>query len=444
MSVEPSDSRSTTWETLFDHSYALVFLYAMAVALRVFAGLTFSPVNFKTPLENDEPEYREIARGILDRGEYAMVVQQSPIHAPTPTAFRLPIPALGFALGMKVWGDTIMTLRLVSVIVSSLSAPLLFLFALKVTTPRRAWISALIGAAWPPWLVYSLSVLSEPFFIPALLLGMITSADALSHPSPKLSLKAGLAWGLASMVRPHGLPMLLLIGAVFVVRRLFRAAALLALGFAVFVIPWTVRNTVVMGTPTFMETVGGETFLGSNNPYVLNRPELYGMWFAPLEIEEYREHLKDFPNENDRNREQYRMGFEFLRTNWQSIPRLVVYKLVRWLTPVTDSKGIIRLAVFASYVPLVLLVLLGFLGRRYPLDSPRVLALLWTFTLVVLCVVMWGILTRGRLLLELVWIPWAVDTALGWLRVRGVSDDMPSAIESRTGGLSTGTRPYEA
>jgi len=38
------------------------------------------------------------------------------------------------------------------------------------------------------------------------------------------------------------------------------------------------------------------------------------------------------------------------------------------------------------------------------------LVLIWTFVLIGITVVYWGILTRGRLLLELVWIPWACLT----------------------------------
>ena len=425
MADHPADSRLTTWEMLHHYRYTLVFLYAVAFLLRVAAGLTVSPVNFRSPLENDEPEYYQIARSILDRGEYAMIVQQSLDRTPTPTAFRLPIPSLAFAVGLTAWGDSIAALRMVSVIVSAFSAPLLFLFALKITTRRGAWISALVGAAWPPWLVYSIAVLSEPFFVPALLLGLILSADALADPNKRRLFQAGLSWGLASMIRPHGLPMMLLLAAMFAARGRLRGAMLVVLGFVIMVLPWTARNQITMGHPTFMETVGGETFFGSNNQEVLETPEMHGMWIAPLLVPKYKNHLKDIHNEHERNREQYNMAFEFLGSHLADIPRLIVYKVVRWLTPLTDSKGIIRLAVFLTYVPLALLVLFGFIGRRYPLDPPRILALLWSFTLLVLCVVMWGILTRGRLLLEVIWIPWAVDTALGLLRLQGSSEVEP-------------------
>ena len=66
MADHPADSRLTTWEMLHHYRYTLVFLYAVAFLLRVAAGLTVSPVNFRSPLENDEPEYYQIARSIID------------------------------------------------------------------------------------------------------------------------------------------------------------------------------------------------------------------------------------------------------------------------------------------------------------------------------------------------------------------------------------------
>src|SRR5439155_19634154 len=91
---------------------------------------------------------------------------------------------------------------------------------------------------------------------------------------------AGLAWGVATLVRPTAAPMAA-IGA------LYRAwcagwkrGLLLGTGFALILSPWLVRNYFVFGQPRLW-TQGGEVFLGANNSYVLDVPRRHGDWVSP-------------------------------------------------------------------------------------------------------------------------------------------------------------------
>ena len=222
---------------------------------------------------------------------------------------------------------------------------------------------------------------------------------------------AGISWGLTVMIRPHGLPIAGLIVLYLVFRKQWRQGALIAMGVAVFLVPWVVRNQMILGHPVILATESGETMLGSNNPYVLNDPELHGMWISPLKVTDYADRLRPIRDEVERSRVQNEIAMDFLGRNPSSIPTLAYYKLRRWLTPVTVSGGLARLLVLASYGTLLVLLTAGLVLRVYRPSGALVLSLLSTLVFLAVAAVYWGGLTRGRLPLEILWIPWGAWAA---------------------------------
>jgi hypothetical protein len=212
-------------------------------------------------------------------------------------------------------------------------------------------------------------------------------------------------------MRPHALPMALLVVGLALASRRWRTAILLSAGFVVMLLPWTIRNFIAFRRFEPLETVSGETFLGSNNPYVLSDPLLHGMWISPMGIRQYRQRLANVHDDFQRRDIQRDIALQFVRQNWASIPRLAVYKLWRWLTPITGSAGMVRWIVLGAYGSLLAMLAIGLpLGVFKPTIELK-LALLCTMALFVSTIVYWGILTRGRLLLEFIWLPWACAAA---------------------------------
>jgi hypothetical protein len=254
-------------------------------------------------------------------------------------------------------------------------------------------------------------MVSEPFFITALLLALDLTAAAAGSRSSRSGLLAGLAWGLAILVRPHAAPMAFLVMLYLFARSSWRSGIWLAVGVVALLAPWVARNRVAVGRPVLLATEGGETFLGSNNPYVLDDPKLSGMWIAPLSVEEYRTRLRPIRDELRRDEEQYAIASSFLRQNPRVIPTLVYRKLVRWLTPITESRGAIRLAILGTYGLLLLLLAVGAFRGAFRASVPLHLCLICSAVLTLITVAYWGALTRGRMPLEILWIPWAAWTA---------------------------------
>lgn len=143
------------------------------------------------------------------------------------------------------------------------------------TTPRRARVAALLTALSPGLIVYSALLMTEPLAA----LGILLSAWLFVRRSPEpprgllrrplaASIAAGVALGLAALVRPQSLlcaPALALLtleprGAEAFLPRLRRAAgsAAIAIATALAVIaPWTLRNCRVMDGCALISTNAG-------------------------------------------------------------------------------------------------------------------------------------------------------------------------------------------
>jgi hypothetical protein len=264
--------------------------------------------------------------------------------------------------------------------------------------------------------------LSEPFFVPLLLLALLLTSIAFESAELLTALWAGLAWGAAALVRPHAVPMAMLVSAYLLWRKGWRQSALVAVGCTLVVGPWVMRNQRMFGSPV-LATESGETFLGSNNPHVLENPKLHGMWLSTWEIPEYRRMIEFNFDELERSKIQNKVGWAFLRQNPRVIPRLTLYKVRRWLTPITVKGGAVRLMVLISYGPLLVFLVIGVFRKIYRRSIELDLISMWSLIMLVITIVYWGNLTRGRLPLEMVWIPWAAIAAtdiFARFRVRAV------------------------
>ena len=136
-----------------------------------------------------------------------------------------------------------------------------------------ARLATLLLALWPN-LIASAGVASKEmvivFLLPATLLLYLKAVERPSRWAA-LSLAAGLVLGYAILTQPA---VQLLVG-VFVVFEILlrtpilRAAtrlALLGLGIAIVILPWTWRNYQVVGKPVLVSANGGSVFYRANNP----------------------------------------------------------------------------------------------------------------------------------------------------------------------------------
>jgi hypothetical protein len=328
------------------------------------------------------------------------------------TAFNMPLPSVLLACGLKVLGTSGVASQTITIGFASLSAPLVFLIAGTIMPRRWAVLAGSGCAIHPGFLHYSTTPWSETFYAPLLLLATLLSVRAIRRPGFATALVDGTAWGLAALCRPHALPAAILfaIGLGWTVRSR-RPALGVILGTVLVMTPWLARNIIVFGSPVLLCLEGGETLLGSNNPYVVADPDLAGMWVSPVMIPEYRDRILQSDGQFARSRLQTAIAIDYLKGHPDVIPGLIIKKWVRWLTPVTRSGGrLFRVAVLCSSGGLLTMVIIGLVSGKIRYAPLLVSTMAITLTEFAVVAVYWGNLERGRIPLELTWLPWGVES----------------------------------
>lgn len=378
-----------------------LLLYVAAFGVR-FGLAEWTGLNAPFSAAGDEQTFYLRAQNLEQGRGYVQAGHDGVVR---PTAYQVPGAPLIMAAAIRVLGNSPRSVRLSAIAFSSLSAPLMLLFALEMS-PFSVGVLAGIGCAiYPSWLFYSPTGYTEPFFIPFLLAALWVTAVAVRRGTLPAAFVAGAAWGVAGLVRPLAVPMAGLVALYFLWRKSPAPAVLIGLGCALVLSPWLIRNQLVFGHP-ILANEGGETLLGANNPYVLANPADHGLWIPPWQIPEYRAQIAPMKDEVQENKLESSLGTKFLESHPSAIPKLVFYKLERWLTPVTHAPGRIRYMVLSSYGVLLLLLAVGLIRGCFHSSAALHLVAMWSFVLCGITAVYWGNLVRGRLPLELVWIPW--------------------------------------
>lgn len=210
-----------------------------------------------------------------------------------PSALRA--PGYPFFLGglYAVSGDSIALGRLANAALGTLAVLLLYLIAKRVWGRRVGLLAAGLAAVFPPLVLLSRELLSEPLFI-ALELGMVLAVLEFRRMRElRWAALAGLLMGLAALTRNPGpaLAIPLVVG-LWVVRPRRSWAAAAVPGLAVLcallaIAPWTVRNAVEFGRFIPITSGTGFAMAGTYNEASLEDDADPGSWRTPRVAPEY-------------------------------------------------------------------------------------------------------------------------------------------------------------
>jgi 4-amino-4-deoxy-L-arabinose transferase-like glycosyltransferase len=255
----------------------------------------------------------------------------------TPTAFRPPGTPWLIEIVYVVFGHHTAALRVVFCLLSALTCFVAGMLAAEAFGRLAGLFAASLLALLPNHAYYAQHMLSETPYALAISVACLWVVLSREERGYWLfDLGAGLMFGFAFLTRPQSalcLPLLALL-ALFG-PTLSRRAALAQFGrmaavFALVVVPWSVRNEIVLGTaaPT---TLSGHVFWGAHNPRVAADPDLVGSW-VPTETLVDAQH--PLPQEEvARGRTAWGYGLDFVRENPGQIPRFLFWKLVRQYSP---------------------------------------------------------------------------------------------------------------
>ncbi|HEX4668650.1 MAG TPA: glycosyltransferase family 39 protein [Solirubrobacterales bacterium] len=210
-----------------------------------------------------------------------------------PSALRA--PGYPFFLGglYAVSGDSIAVGRLANAALGALAVFLLYLIAKRIWGRRIGLLAAALVAVFPPLVLLSRELLSEPLFI-ALELGMVLCLLEFRRLRQlRWAALGGLLFGLAALTRNPGpaLAIPLVVGLWVSRPRLrWRAAAAPALALlcaALTIAPWTLRNAVEFGRFIPLTSGTGFAMAGTYNNASLEDTADPGSWRTPRVAPEY-------------------------------------------------------------------------------------------------------------------------------------------------------------
>lgn len=246
---------------------------------------------------------------------------------------------------------------------------------------RNKWgHGAALGAATalalhPGMTYYAMFLLSEAPFTFIAVLGTWLTVRSLERmdQSPRWTAAAGLAWGMAILLRPQAVlmvPIAMLVWWWSGVRRrdFFWPLAIQAVLALLLTMPWVVRNAVVMHKPCFATVVGGITFWGAHNQLTFTDPQVRGDWIGLSQLDDG---VRAWPEgEIEQEAIWWKYAFEDIRKHSRLMPQLLLAKVWRFVLPTENTPN--RLVFWAFAVAWILTIpglLLGWpeLQKHHPL-----------------------------------------------------------------------------
>ncbi|MCS6888496.1 MAG: hypothetical protein NZQ09_09835 [Chloroflexus sp.] len=224
------------------------------------------------PLGGDEAEYLAQALTLLQERRYVEL-----------RLMRPPLYPLFLAAAILAVDSLVQNLRLVQAVISALTVPLIALLA-RTLAQRSGPQMPPSFARWAGWLAglltalnYTLAanateLLTETLFLAGL--SLVLWLILMPEPSRWRALSAGIGLGALCLVRSVALPLLPLAMGWWFINALVAGqwrqgatrAAMLLLGCALVVGPWTVRNTLTYGGVILIDTTGAENLWLDNDP----------------------------------------------------------------------------------------------------------------------------------------------------------------------------------
>jgi 4-amino-4-deoxy-L-arabinose transferase-like glycosyltransferase len=166
--------------------------------------------------------------------------------------------------------------RVILALLGTLSVLFTYLLGRRLSGPAAGLIGAAAIAIYPALLEYQGMLMGEPLAAALLSGAVLASLWAADSESRSRWLLPGVSFGALTLMRPEYLGVALLVGLVVLAknwrtgwRTALVPAALLLIGAAVVVAPWTIRNAIALDRTVPVSTGGGQvlyagTYLPSN------------------------------------------------------------------------------------------------------------------------------------------------------------------------------------
>jgi 4-amino-4-deoxy-L-arabinose transferase-like glycosyltransferase len=396
----------------------IVAIAAVALVIRVTAGLVVG-WNRLLPVA-DQPLYHAFAKNIAAGKGFQIpdIIRITPkgvlldvdfektgyfgvVMPDRPTAFFPPVYPVMMAAAYKIFGPHYGSARLFQSLFDALACFLIGWMGIRLFGRHLGVLASLIYAAYPAFIGLTTVLWTIGMGVFTLVLALALTIHYQQKPSIMTALWMGMAWGLATLSRSAILPFLLVviflgwwdanrhwqatadngksaIGSTFKLGKLWKYPAMIAIGILILLLPWGIRNLVVMGHFTLTPTKAGRNLYEANNgifsePYIKYSATAGGMAkiyhrYALSRLENLnRKDLIEFPqfpvnmDEFQRDNILKRQVRDFLTANPKVAVELCVLRLYS-LIRIVPGWGFHWLANAAGIVSMGFVLAFGVLG----------------------------------------------------------------------------------
>jgi 4-amino-4-deoxy-L-arabinose transferase-like glycosyltransferase len=255
-------SRFLGWE----HANQLLLIFAASLLVRgLWAG-------FATPDPNDgrfddSVFYQRVAVSLVQGHGFTNPYSNFPT-AQWPPGYSYFLAGIYF-----LFGPTLVGARLANVVLGAATAALTYLLATRLFDKRAALAAGLVMAVFPSQIFFVSLVWSEVVFTFGFVLALLCVVMALQAPGSQRRwwlLGVGLLTGAATLVRGQGffLPIIAFLTWGVLGREWMRSLKWTAVTVAIMalvLLPWSIRNYVVLHSPVLVSTsFGGNLYMGHN------------------------------------------------------------------------------------------------------------------------------------------------------------------------------------
>ncbi len=343
----------------------LVGILILALVLRLAAALYMGERVENLPGIHDQITYNALAQSVLAGRGFSFEQNWYPFTpANTPTAHW----SFGYVMYLVgvygLFGYHPLVARLIQVLVGGLAICLLvYRLGRRLFNPTVGLVAAGLAAAYAYLVYYAAGLLTETFYIAALLLAFDTALSLAESPTWKKWLLLGLALGSAVVLRQVILlfvPVLLL-WLLWAGRPRIKVWHLLLplIVMALFIAPWTIRNYLVYNRFLLLNSNSGYALWASVHP--VQGTNFYGLNLAPLPAELHG------LNEAQKNDVLTRQGLQFILDDPLRYFLLTLNKakdqFIFWPAPASGwLSNVMRVGSFGIALPFMLYGL--YLSRR--------------------------------------------------------------------------------
>lgn len=269
----------------------LIAILALSVLARVGVALYLGNVVDAPPLLTDQRSYHALGQRLIEGHGFSFDTGWYPFTQPnTPTAHWSFLYSLFVAAVYAVFGPYILAARLVQALLGGLLLPwLVFRLARRLFgtgTIRRkieerglqidqlALLSAALAAVYFYFILYAATVMTETFFISALLWSLERALALAERASVKNAIWLGLSLGVATLLRQSILPWVAVLGVWLLwtaamngaLKKMAGALAVIAAIIAAMIAPFTLRNYLVYGQFLLLNSNAGYAMYSAQHP----------------------------------------------------------------------------------------------------------------------------------------------------------------------------------